>query len=124
LIVRAALNLALVASDDGDTVRARSLLAESVGLAQQLGNRHHVAQSLEGVARFAAQRSDVEAAVRFTGAAAAIRASIGAPLSPTERMLLERRLGRLGAPSGAFDDGRTWSVEQAAARALEFIERA
>jgi predicted ATPase/DNA-binding XRE family transcriptional regulator len=124
LIVRAALNLAVLASDGGDTVRARSLLAESIGLAQGLGNHHHVAQSLEGVARFAAQRSDAGAAARFTGAAAAIRASIGAPLSPTERILLERWLGRLGAPSGAFDEGRRWSAEQAAARALEFVERA
>jgi len=122
LIERAALNLAMVATAMGDTLRARSLLAEGVGLAQQLGNRHHLAQALEGVAAFAAVR-DAEAALRFAGAAATVRAVIGVPLSPTERLLLERRLGPPEAHGNAFDLGRLWSLEEAAEHALEYVER-
>ncbi|HEY3059541.1 MAG TPA: tetratricopeptide repeat protein [Chloroflexota bacterium] len=122
LIERAALNLAMVATALGDPVRARSLLAEGVGLAQQLGNRHHLAQALEGVAAFAADR-DAESAFRFAGAAATVRAVIGVPLSPTERQLLERRLGPPEARGSAFDLGRLWSLEEAAEHALEYVER-
>ena len=54
LIVRAALSLAVVATAAGHVQRARSLLAQGVSLAHQMGNRHSVAQALEGVAAFVA----------------------------------------------------------------------
>jgi non-specific serine/threonine protein kinase len=123
LIVRAALSLALVAADAGETRRARSLLAEGVSLAQQMGNRHSVAQALEGTAGFAALQGRAEDALRMAEAAAAIRAALGAPLSPTERQLLERRLGPLEGQRAALGEGGTWSLDVAAARALELLEQ-
>ena len=93
LTVRAAMSLAAGRAAAGQLQRARSLLAQGVSLAHQMGNRHSVAQALEGVAAFVADSGDRSAALCLVDAAAAIRTVLGAPLSPMERSLLERRLG-------------------------------
>jgi predicted ATPase/DNA-binding CsgD family transcriptional regulator len=120
LVGRPVLALALLTIDAGDLPRARPLLTESVGLARRLGNPHRVAQSLEGVAAYAARRGQSLSAWRFVSAADAIRGRIGAPLGPTERSLLDARLHSV-LPARAADDGRAWSLEQACAAALAVL---
>jgi tetratricopeptide (TPR) repeat protein len=126
-IVRAALGLALIACDDRDLGRARSLLARSVQLAQRVGNRHHLALAFEGVATFATVIEQPDASLRFAGAAAAIRASIGALLTPAEQHSLDERLAcawqSLEASAvGVFEEGKTWSAEQSITQALELLD--
>jgi tetratricopeptide (TPR) repeat protein len=126
-IVRAALGLAAIAADDGDADNARSLLARSVRLAHRVGNYHHMAQALEALSGFAAP-GQPEAALRLASAASAIRESIGAPMSPTERQALETRLRPAQSSVGtsvttaALSEGRTWSLDKAAKFALELSE--
>ena len=125
-IVWAAISLALLAADRGHLERARALLAKSIGLARRDGNRHHVAQTLEGLAAFAAMTRQPEAAMRFAGAAATVRTQIGARLTGTELDLLERRLEPVRreldarAAQLARQAGATWSIEHATRLALEF----
>jgi ATP/maltotriose-dependent transcriptional regulator MalT len=121
LVARPMLALALIAVDQSDFLRARELLLESIRVARRLGNPHRVAQCLERVAPFAARIGYMDAG-RFVEAAAGIRASIGAPLSPTERRLLEARLpgvdrvaeaGRAGSPR--------WSLDRACDVAIDVL---
>ena len=72
--------------------------------------------------------ADLAAAlIDLAAAASAIRAKIGAPLCPTERVLSQARLGPLTAVldaevvAAATAEGASWSVEGAAAVALEFL---
>ena len=123
LIIRSATSLGLAFSAANDPEGARALLARGLRLAERLGNAHRVAHAVEDVAAFAAEQGQPVPALMMAGAAAALRATIGAPLSPTEHQLLEARLGSIRTAVGprAFDEGRTWSVEDAAALACEFL---
>jgi len=127
LSVRASIGLALLSADRADVRAARDLLDDGLGRALALGNRHHVAQALEGVAAFAASLRRGKAALRFAAAASSIRTTVGAPLSPTERRMLETRLGpirhALGAAqsASAHAEGGGWSLEKAASEARTFL---
>jgi hypothetical protein len=118
-IVRASISLAWLAVDAAKPERARVLLERSIELAQRVGNRHHVAQSLEAFAAFAALTEAPAAAIRLAGAAAAMRHTIDAPLAPTERTLLDTRLEsayrRLepGTAAAAYREGEAWSIDRA-----------
>jgi hypothetical protein len=121
LRVRAALSLVLLELDEGETEHARMMLGDSLRLARQLTNPHYVAQALEAIAMFAAEHRHWANATQFAGAAAGIRSIIGAPLSPVERLLLDRRLGSERQDLRNFAVGQTWSMEAAVATALEFM---
>lgn len=120
---RPTLGLALIAADQGDVQSSRVLFSRSIELGQRLANPHRIAQSLEGVSIFAALQTDLAAAWRLAGAASAIRDRLGAPLSPTERRLLQQRLGspRSRGSVSAFDEGRTCSLDRACTLAHEFL---
>jgi predicted ATPase/DNA-binding CsgD family transcriptional regulator/DNA-binding XRE family transcriptional regulator len=130
-IIRSAIGMALVTADAGDAEReqALALLVRSVRVAQRVGNRHLLAQALEGLAEFAMLGKQYVVAMQMTGAADAMRTSIGAPLSPIEREGLQvhiqsavRHIGQQ-AVAAALDEGRAWSPAQATLFAME-LDRA
>jgi DNA-binding CsgD family transcriptional regulator len=121
LFGRPMLGLAQVAIDQGDIGRARGLLIESLALARRLGNPHRVAQTLEGVAAYAARLGDSALARKFSNAALAIRSGISAPRSPIEARLLEQRLRVADSIADVASIGH-WSLDQACSLALELLQ--
>jgi non-specific serine/threonine protein kinase len=120
LVGRPVLDLAMIAIDEQDFERARALLTEALALARRLANPHRVAQNLEGVAAFAARLGQAASACRFANSALGIRASIGAPLGPTEQHLLDERLQAAG-PFRNSETGFHWSLDKACTLALELL---
>jgi non-specific serine/threonine protein kinase len=117
-------NLGLVAENQGDYMLARSLLRESLMTLRELGDRLNIAKLLESLASLATVQAQPQDALRLAGAAAALRESIGAPLSPADRIELERHLETARRASGeeasaqALADGRAMTLEQAIEYAL------
>ena len=70
--------------EQGDFRAADALYRESIRLFQQLEHKRGIARLLESFATSAAEQSEAERAMRLAGSAAALRQSIGAPLTPTE----------------------------------------
>lgn len=116
--------LGLLLCQQGDLAGARQRFRESLQLARETGDRRSIAFSLEAFARLATAERDDERAGLLAGAAAALRARVGAPLDPSNRRGLERDLQpgreRLGkhAFAAACDRGRALDVEVALALAI------
>jgi predicted ATPase/DNA-binding CsgD family transcriptional regulator/DNA-binding XRE family transcriptional regulator len=125
-IVCASISLALLLAEKGETERARVLLARSVRLALETGNRLHVAQTLEGLAVFAVFVHEPVSALQFASAATTIRQRIGNDLLDTELDALRGRLApaeqQLDADTAAraTREGTRWSIEEAVRHGLEF----
>jgi predicted ATPase/DNA-binding CsgD family transcriptional regulator len=83
--------LGQISLDEEDLAVARALFAQSLSLSRELGDRHGLARSLEGMAAVGV-RGDPQRALQLVGAAAALREAGAAPLSPTERALLDHHL--------------------------------
>jgi non-specific serine/threonine protein kinase len=128
-------NLAWVALEQGNVARAISLIERSLGLHRALKDRFGMAECLERLAVVAATLGQgcptavalAQRAARLFGAAEALRAMIGAPLSTSERTYYERHLAsprtRLGkeAFAVAWAEGQALPLEQALALALEQV---
>jgi predicted ATPase len=82
-------NLAL---DEGDYDTAHALFTESLRTCQVTKNKRGIARLLECFASSAAAQSQPERSLRLAGAAAALRQSLGAPLTPREQAQLDRTL--------------------------------
>ncbi|MDQ5851903.1 MAG: tetratricopeptide repeat protein, partial [Chloroflexota bacterium] len=78
-------NLGLVALYQGQYARARGHFQESLVLSQELGFQVSFAYNLEGLAGVAAGQGVALQAARLWAAAEALRAVLGAPLSPADR---------------------------------------
>jgi tetratricopeptide (TPR) repeat protein len=117
-------HLSAVVYAQGDDVRAMALLQEGLGLQQQLGQKRLIAGSLERLAGLAARQGQPARAARRFGAAAALRAALGAPLPPGERADYDRDVAvaqaQLDAASFAiaWAAGQALTLEQAIAEAL------
>lgn len=122
--------LARARIDGGDHVAACAYLKEVLELLPPLRYRWFFPRVLEGVAQLAAARGEAEQALRLAGAAAALRAAIGAEEAPMFRAYVERRLERarraLGEKEGAraFGAGRLLALEEALAEARQALMRA
>jgi non-specific serine/threonine protein kinase len=123
-VALAEVSLASVLLDLGDLAAARLLLTESITLSQELGDRQGLARCLEAMACLAAVGHQPELALRLAGAAAALRDTSELPLSPANRVHLERHLevarrvlGQTSA-AAARESGYALSVEDAVALAL------
>jgi hypothetical protein len=93
--------------------RVLPLARESVSLARELGNREKIGCALTTLASLASARDDALLAARLFGAAAALRETIGVPMSPAEQALHEQFLARArGQVSEA-----AWSAAEGAGRA-------
>ena len=104
---------------------AEAHFRESLALYHELGSIDGVAIPLEGLSGVAAARGQPRRAARLLGAAAAIRAAVGMPLSPNAQAIYERLLASARAqldPSAweaELAHGRAMSVEQAVAYAAD-----
>ena len=78
--------------EQGDYAASEELYRESLRLFQELGHKRGIARGLESFAALAAARADAERAMRLAGVAAALRQSIGAPLTVAEQDKLEECL--------------------------------
>jgi hypothetical protein len=109
----------------GDLATAGAHLAECLGIAREYGDETLVADMLESLAGLAAAEARPERAARLAGAAAALRATIGAPRGPAAVVRLEQELAlarqALDAEryAAAWAEGQAMPVEQAVAYALD-----
>jgi predicted ATPase/serine/threonine protein kinase len=85
-------DLGNLAREQGDYSVADSLCRESIRIFQSLEHKRGVARLLESFACSAAAQSEPDRSLRLAGASAALRQSIGAPLTPAEQAKLERGL--------------------------------
>jgi predicted ATPase/DNA-binding CsgD family transcriptional regulator len=123
-----AIDLADLLIEQRDYVTPRALLREALTTYRDAGDRQGVARGLEACARLAAAADVAAQAVRLAGAAAALRSAAQTPMSPPERIALERHLpvarASLGArgASIAWTEGQSLPAAQAVAQALAFLE--
>jgi predicted ATPase len=111
-----------VAQARGDANRAGQLYGEGLALSWKIGDKRRAAFCLEGLAAAAANQP-LRAAQLF-GAAAALRAAIGAPLPPSEQADYDRSLAaaRQGDPKAwvaAWEIGRAMALEHVIECALD-----
>jgi predicted ATPase/class 3 adenylate cyclase len=130
-------SLGTVAQREGDHARAAGLHAQALAIYGENSDQWGIIESLEGLAAAAAgqgqqQRTACIAAgqhftraARLLGAAAALRASTGCPMSLVDREDVERATAVAGATLGepafttALAEGRATPLAQAIAYALE-----
>jgi predicted ATPase len=119
-------NLGLVAFAQGDYERATALHEEALSLGWHSTNRPWLARGIENFALIAAATGDPARAVRLFGAAAALRARLGASLTSNDRAVNQRYIGeaseRLGddAFAQAWDEGEAMPLDEAIAYALRY----
>lgn len=125
-IANALNNLGNVARAQGDYTAAYSLYCESLDIVHELEIKWDLAYLLEDIGCLASLQEEPQRALRLVGAAAALRETIGQPLSPVEQAKLERmleparqRLGKAGQAS-AQAEGKAMSLEEAIAYALKY----
>jgi len=96
-------DLGNLAREQRDFTTASSLYRESLTVFQDLNHKRGVARLLEAFACLAAAQSQPERALRLAGSAAALRQSVGAPLTPAEQNKLERflELAKRALPTAA-----------------------
>ena len=85
-------DLGNLAREQGDCRAADSLYRESIRVFQSLEHKRGIARLLESFACSAAAQSEPDRSLRLAGASAALRQSIGAPLTRAEQAKLERGL--------------------------------
>lgn len=78
--------------EQGDHAAAEALYRESLILFKDLGHKRGIARVLEAFASSAVARSELERALKLAGIAAALRQTIGAPLTQAEQLKLEQSL--------------------------------
>ena len=111
--------------EQGDYAASGELYRESLSLFQELGHKRGIARGLESFAVLAAARADSERALRLAGVAAALRQSIGAPLTVNEQAKLDqclepaRKKLSTAAARAAWLEGWVMPVELAVSEVLK-----
>ncbi|MFP4394522.1 MAG: tetratricopeptide repeat protein [Anaerolineales bacterium] len=106
-------NLGNVVREQGDYEIAYNLYRESLTLNYQLGDKRALAYLFEDIGCTLAKQGQAMQALELRGAAHALRAEIGAPLSEAEQQKLETHL----APAcAALDEDARRAAERAGAR--------
>jgi hypothetical protein len=85
-------DLGNLAREQKDYRAADSFYRESLAVFQELEHKRGIARLLESFASAASAQSDHERSLRLAGAAAALRQSIGAPLTSADQAKLEESL--------------------------------
>ena len=120
--------LARAEIDGGDHAAARAHLKEVVETLPPSRYRWFFPRVLEGVAHLAAVDGEAARALWLSGAAAALRAAIGAGEVPPFRAYVERRLERarraLGEKAGvkAFEEGQALTLEEVLSEARQAVD--
>src|SRR5207244_1410055 len=117
--------LGLRALEQGDYVRANSLLEEGLALRRELGDKSGIARSLERLARAAGRQRQPVRAARLLGAAEALREKEDIPIMPVDLLPHEEAVAQARTQldeaewDQAWKQGRTLAIEEAMAYALE-----
>ena len=123
-------NLGYVAQHQGELRRGLTCFAAALAEHSKHGNRPNIGHCLGGVAGIIAPLGQPEQAARLFGAAAALFATIGAPIWPVDRIDYDRNLAavrnRLGqeAFSAAYAAGQALPLAQALTEAAAAVKRA
>jgi predicted ATPase/uncharacterized protein HemY len=112
-IALALVNLGDVLLDESSYAEAQAHYAESLALFHHLSDMEGIADCLEGLATTRLELEQAERAARLWGAAAALRATISAPIWPSDRAGYERSVARARARLGAAAFGAAWAAGQA-----------
>jgi len=113
--------LGRIALAHGDLKEARVLYEESLAGAGEIGDKLIIAPSLEGLAEVVSTQGEAVWAARLWGAAEGLRATIGSPILPVERIPYEKAVAtariQLGEPAftASWAEGRNMTPEQALA---------
>jgi predicted ATPase len=111
--------------EQGDFAASEEMYRESLSLFRELGHKRGIARALESFAAVAAARVDAERALRLAGVAAALRQSIGAPLTVAEQKKLDKHLEpartklSTAAARAAWLEGWVMPIEAAVAEVLK-----
>jgi predicted ATPase/class 3 adenylate cyclase len=109
-------NLGWTATKQQEYARAAAFMTESLTLYWELGDKRSIAYCLEGLAEILqAQAISPEVsrrAARFFSVAAALRATIGAPVDPVERVAYDRNVAAVRATLGDAAFAETWAEGQ------------
>jgi predicted ATPase len=103
------ITLGQIVAAQGDVVAAYGALTEALRLAWAVGPRLLVASALEGLASLAAQAQQADLAIRFLGAASALRAQMGTPIRPADQSAVEHALATARATLGTNVAASIWS---------------
>lgn len=120
--------LGWAATREGDWERARAYLGESLEVRQEIGDKGGIAWCLERLADLALSQGQPEKAVRLLSAAAVLRTTIGSVIDPADQEEYQNRRKALRSQFGEekftslWKEGRTLTMEQAIAHALESQE--
>jgi predicted ATPase/serine/threonine protein kinase len=111
-------DLGNLAREQGDCPTANGLYRESLKIFRELGYKRGIARLLECFACSSVTQQQAERSLRLAGAAAALRQSIGAPLTPAEQKKLEAvldsaRQAMTTSSSAAWLEGWTMPLEKA-----------
>jgi hypothetical protein len=90
-------SLARITRYQGNDDHAAALFRESLVLCQEAGDKESIADCLEGWAGLRSGQGRARHAAQLYGAAAMLRADIGAPLSPAEQADYERDIATIHA---------------------------
>ena len=114
--------LGKVACSQHDTARALALYQESLRTRRGSGAKRVMAISLEGLASIAGLQGHMDRAAQLFGAAAALRATIGAPLPPIDRADYEQDVAAVRAQLDAATFQTAWEAgyKMALDKTLEF----
>lgn len=109
----------------GDFSDAEAVIAESLQIRWELRDAHGAAWSLEGLAEVAYMRRLPVRAAWLWGQAEALRETVGAPMSPDERVLYEQQVASMRAAldeeqfAAAWAIGRRLKLAEAVANAID-----
>ncbi len=118
-------NLGGAVLHQGDARRAAACFAEGLALSREIGDRDPIAHNLAGMAGVMAAQKQPERSARLFGAAEALFDAMGQVAEPVDRTEYDRNAAMARAQLGdeafaaAWAKGRTTTVEQAIAHALE-----
>jgi predicted ATPase/DNA-binding CsgD family transcriptional regulator len=118
-LIRTIAGLAKVGLEQKRYLEARALILEAMTLTREVGDRWTASVMLDLMGSFSAQQHQAQLAAQLFGAAEALRAAIGAPLSPAFRDWRERglRITNAQLPSESlarlWDEGRAQTPEAA-----------
>lgn len=118
-------NLGAAAFGSGDHESARRYFAEAAHIARDLGNKITISCSLDGFAALAVENADYARAARLSGAADALRESIGYNIEPAEQAFrtayLDKLRGKMPDENFSIDSkkGSQFTLEEALALTFE-----
>jgi predicted ATPase/TolB-like protein/Tfp pilus assembly protein PilF/predicted Ser/Thr protein kinase len=121
-------NLGASCLGEGELVLSKKYFAEAANLAFALGNKITISNSLDGFAALALENDDPQRAAQLSGAADALRESIGYKIEPAEEAFrdgyVEKLRGRLDDIqfTEAVERGRATPPEKAIALAFRGFE--